>query len=260
MTYYFDNLAASSNGVQPGREHWNWAPYRGGDYITPDGALLDIDRRAQNLHGGGFILPFFLNYANPSEEIMRYYSKKDMLENLYEWKNSLINEEFYNCLQKEKVMKLQLVKYLINVYESERTIYDRKNKYFDMSYVTGLPNPGEKCMWERNRLLKDILVQACNYDALESQVYRGITTSKFNIYETFYDYLLHDYRIFQIPKKIFDEQEGRYVDYSMPEVMIPDSELRLKEEIEAIRKSVPLEKRRVYCRCKEEDEPIEFYY
>ena len=157
-------------------------------------------------------------------------------------------------------MRLHLVRYLINVYKSNKTIYDEDNCKFDMSYVTGLPNPGETCSWERNRLLKDILVQACNYDAVESQVYRGITTSKFNIYETFYDYILHDYTIYQIPKKIYDPKEGRYVDYSQPEWLVPDSELRLKEELEAIRKSVPLEERKQYCRCRLKERPLDFWY
>lgn len=70
----------------------------------------------------------------------------------------------------------------------------------DFSEVTGIPNIEEN-WYGRDVTLKYVLVQACNYDSIESQRYRTITTSKFNIYETFYDYILHDYQIFQIPKK-----------------------------------------------------------
>lgn len=94
------------------------------------------------------------------------------------------------------------------------------------------------------------MVQACNYDAIESQLYRVITTSKFNIYETFYDYILHDYKIFQIPKKVYDESLEKYVDYKQSEFLVSDKELRLKDELESICRCVPLEKRDRYCRSK----------
>lgn len=146
-------------------------------------------------------------------------------------------------------MSLYLVRYLINVYRSSYSVYNNKKKYVDFSYVTGIPN-GTENLYGRDRLLKDILVQACNYDSIESQLYRTITTSKINIYETFYDYILHDYKIYQIPKKIYDEKLEKYVDYVQPEWMISDKEQRLKDELESICKSIPIDERKEYCRSK----------
>ena len=143
-------------------------------------------------------------------------------------------------------MRLSLVRYLINVYRSDYSIWDEINEVVDLSYVVGAPYVEDyNCS-----MLKDVLVQACNYDAVESQLYRTITTSKINIYETFYDYILHDYKIYQIPKNVYDEELQKYVDYSQPEWMISDRELRLKEELDSICRNVPLEERRQYVRNK----------
>lgn len=259
MTYYFEDFVAETHGVKPGREEWFYSSSRYGNYITPAGTFYDADARAFTAHGGGPIIPFVMSYLNPSSETMHWYSKEDMLKNLFDWEKDLSNSDnyFLSCTQKERIIKLNLVRYLINVYKSKHLIYDRYNGKFDMTKVTGLPTVPDY-YYGRNRLLKDILVQACNYDSVESQLYRGITTSKFNIYETFYDYILHDYTIYQIPKKVYDPKEERYIDITRSEFLIPDSELRLKQELDAIRASVPLEERKVYCRCK--TKPNDFWY
>ena len=250
MTYLFDDYVANTNGIQPGLEEWVFSSFRNGGYITPNGSILNVNKKALISHGGGLILPFFLYYANPSEETIELYTKDDMLADLLEWEDLLTNKKIPECSLKEQLMRLRLVRFLINVYKSKYTIFDDDKIIFDMSYTTGLPTDTTNSIWERQRLLKDVLVQVCNYDAIESQLYRGITTSKFNIYETFYDYILYDYTIYQIPKKIYDPKKERYIDYSQSKYLVTDKELRLKEELDAIRKNVPLEERHIYRRCK----------
>ena len=66
-----------------------------------------------------------------------------------------------------------------------------------------------------------------------------ITTSSFKIYETFYNYLLNDFTIYQVPKMIYDGDKKMYVMHKQNEFFIPDNELRLKEEIQSIKKLVP---------------------
>ena len=156
-------------------------------------------------------------------------------------------------------MRLYLVKYLINVYRSKLGVWDRINKIVDFSQVTGITD-AKRNSFGRDRLLKDILVQACNYDAIESQLYRTITTSKFNIYETFYEYILHDYKIYQIPKKVYDEQQERCIDWQQSPFMVSDKELRLKAELEAICTNVPLEERQQYCRSKVKIDRYDFLH
>ena len=77
----------------------------------------------------------------------------------------------------------------------------------------------------------------------EVQSFLWQTLSKINIYERFYNYLLMDFTIQRVPKKIYDPKLERFVDYNRSEFLMPDSELRLKEEIEAIKKHVKIKDR-----------------
>ncbi len=91
------------------------------------------------------------------------------------------------------------------------------------------------------------MIQCLGYHSVE-RVPITIATSSFTIYETFYNYLLQDYTIFQMPKMLFDQKEKKYIQQNPNEFFLQDSELRLKDEIEAIKKLVPLEKRTKYYR------------
>lgn len=241
MTYFYDDYV-EDYGKIPNR-HWPK-----GTYITPDGKLFDVEGYATVAHAGGFVIPFFRHYMHPKREESLFYDKKYYLDNLISWEKSLMTKE-YDVNPKEQQMRLYLVRYLINVYKSSKAIFTWEKEYVDFSKVTGIPNIEENWIG-RDVNLKSILVQACNYDSVESQLYRTITTSKFNIYETFYDYILHDYKIFQIPKKVYNEELEEYIDWEQPEWLISDKELRLKAELESICKEVPLEERKQYCRSK----------
>ena len=242
MTYFYDDCISTKYGKIKGK-HWSE-----GTYITPDGTLFNVDKRAGIAHAGGFVIPFFRHYITPTKEEIRFSSKEEYLNNLIAWEKALTTETFDAPIQEQK-MRLYLVRYLINVYKSNLGIWDRINDLVDFQEVTGITDTSRDG-FGRYRLLKDILVQACNYDSIESQLYRTITTSKFNIYETFYDYILNDYTIHQIRKKVYDEEQEKYIDYQQSPFMISDKELRLKEELESIRKNVPLDERKQYCKSK----------
>ena len=241
MTYPY-NKKVETFGAAQGRL---WPE---GTYITPEGDLFDVHSYSRIAHGGGFVIPFFRRYMHPEKLDVIFYTKEEQLENLLEYEKTFSIEED-NVNIKEQKMRLRLVRYLINVYRSKRTVYDYRNDTIHFEETIGIPNVDQN--WSgRDFLLKDILVQACGYDAVESQLYRTITTSKFNIYETFYDYILHDYKIFQLPKKIYSEKEERYMDWVQPDWYVPEKELRLKSELEAICRTTPLEKRKKYCKMK----------
>lgn len=242
MTHFYDNIV-QEYGPTHSDSSWNK-----GTYIMPDGRIFDIDNYALIAHAGGFVIPFFRNYMHPDEKTIRYYTKEKILENLISWRKALLTKG-YDVHPKEQQMRLALVNYFINVYKSKHAIWNRKERYVDLSKVTGIPNIDEN-WYGRDVTLKSVLVQACNYDAIESARYRTITTSKFNINETFYDYILHEYEIFQIPKKVYDEKLEQYVDWKQNKWLISDKELRLKEELISICKEVPLEKRDQYCKSK----------
>lgn len=105
--------------------------------------------------------------------------------------------------------------------------------------------------WYRKRLMLDwyktVIVQYMHYHLIE-RCERGITTSNVRPYETFYNYLLNDFTIHQIPCMVYDRNQKKYVEYSQNPFLIPDSELRLKEEIVAIKKLVPRKDRVKYYR------------
>lgn len=241
MTHFYDDYV-EMYGKNIGRD---WSE---GTYITPDGKLFDVDSYASVAHAGGFVIPFFRHYMHPDKKDIRFHNKKELLGYLIDCKKSLLKKK-YDVNPKEQQMRFYLVCYLINVYSSSKVVWDSQNEQVDFSKVTGIPNIEEN--WQgRDVTLKSILVQACDYDSVESQLYRTITTSKHNIYETFYDYILHDYKVFQIPKKIYDENLQQYIDWNQSEWFISDKELRLKSELESICNEVPLEKRSQYCRSK----------
>ncbi len=230
---------------------------RDGTYITPSGTLFDVDSYAAVAHAGGFVIPFFQTYMHPDQDEINYYSKEELLSILINWEKSLLTKE-YDVNYQEQQMRLDLVRYFINVYKSNKSIWDERNEYVDFSETTGIPNIEEN-WYGRDVTLKSVLVQFCNYDSVESQLYRSITTSKFNIYETFYDYILHDFKIFQIPKKVYNETSQQYTDYEQSIWLISDKELRLKAELESICKEVPLEERYQYCKNKSKVKNYDFY-
>lgn len=245
MTLYYDDYVEQYGPQDKQKIYW-----AEGTYIMPNGTLFAVDRYASIAHAGGFVIPFFRNYTHISKEEFWYYTKEELLENLLSWKEALLTKK-YDVNPKEQIMRFHLVQYLINIYKSKQLVWDEEKEIVDFSTVTGIPNINIEENWfGRDALLKEILVRACNYDAVESTLYRTITTSKFNMYETFYDYILHDFKIYKVPKLVYDKEEEKYVKYFQPDYMVSDKELRLKAELEAICSSVPLEEREQYCRNK----------
>lgn len=85
---------------------------------------------------------------------------------------------------------------------------------------------------------KNILIQYLGYHSIE-RTKKTISTATLKPYETFYNYILNGFTIYQIPKMIYALEKKKYVQYSLNEFYIPDSELRLKAEIESIKKLTP---------------------
>lgn len=147
---------------------------------------------------------------------------------------SLNKPEFYQSFC--KVRKI----YQKQSDETEEQYHERHERFFEYDYYWYLKN----LMLDR---YKTVIVQYMQYHLVE-RCKKGITTCDSKPYETFYNYLLNDFTIHQIPSMIYDNNRKMYISYIQNPFLVPDSELRLKEEIQAIKKLVPLNERKKYYR------------
>ena len=93
----------------------------------------------------------------------------------------------------------------------------------------------------------DLLVMMFGYSKIETTISRTITTSVDNIYEEFFNYLLMDFNIVQIPKLMYDEKNNDFI-FSFPSLLDIGSNREAKEEISKIKKYVPYEERYLFFR------------
>ena len=76
---------------------------------------------------------------------------------------------------------------------------------------------------------------------------RIITTSYLNIYERFWNYLLMNWSIHQLPRYTYDEKTGIYTKQSeLMDFHVSDREMELKEELEKIKAKTSLDERYIY--------------
>lgn len=94
--------------------------------------------------------------------------------------------------------------------------------------------------------IQDFAVQTLGFDKVETQSSRTITTSKESIYEPFFNYLIMDYSINQIPKIKYNNYKNTFEVINRNEFVEYSSERELEEEIQLIKKYIPYNKRNQY--------------
>ena len=92
----------------------------------------------------------------------------------------------------------------------------------------------------------DLLVQYIGFDKIESAWPRTITTSKQNIYEEYYNYIIFDYNIVQIPKLYFDKDEQKFRWIYPNEQVNLGLNRELEKEAQLVKKYIPYEQRYKY--------------
>lgn len=115
----------------------------------------------------------------------------------------------------------------------------------------GLPNvdmDGKLESLKNISFIQDFAVQTMDFDKVESQLRKTITTSKINIYESFFNYLIMDFDIINIPKIIYREDENRFIQMKHNEFITTSKEKELEEEVKLIKKYVPYNERKKYFR------------
>jgi len=245
-----------------------------GTYIEPNGDLINLaelsqyDRHNADWHSfsctgeetfARYISPPLYRYYNDKKRILESISKKipEIQEKIVYNPNDLLLQQIYR-------IDLHLLEFFMRCYKSRHVkIHGNENgsAFFDLSDVIGLALPFEinkeasssfykwRAVFPYDKTLqKEILVRYCGYDSVEGILPSTIVSSAFNVNDRFYDIQLGgDYHIQQVPKMVWDEEEDRYVERQSG-FFVPDRELRLAGEIEAVKKYVPLSERSQYFR------------
>lgn len=245
----------------------NYLNYNNGVFIDGRDSKIQIINPELTSHDADPIFETFEKWFNP-KDIYAPYNKEEAIKCL---KGNIEYLSQMKDLSFELFLKLKLFQYFLLVYSSDYTKMRENGKdvielfettgyhpltYYveDESHSWRLP---ERLMFREDLLniFKSILVQSCDIDSLEiafSQYQRSLSktilTSKFNPYETFYNYILMDWNVQVIPKKLYNLQTQIFEEYEQNAFFVPDSELRLKDEIQAIKKLVPLNERPKYYR------------
>ena len=257
---------------------------------------------------GGMFDEFITNDVCGLDRIPEYMKKRireKLLENIedFEYKKEIYEGKHekrrldyirskidFKVLTQMAQLEIDLCNLFIKCYNSNQVttttgkMNGRNETYFDLTEVLGLPiifdveyiqysNEGYYKNKTNELLLKEILVSHLGYHSVESNCYKTITTSSWNIYEKFYNYLLMDYSIQQISRFYYDKEKEIYVERPLIEehfynekdeqgniidtksvymnirdYLTSDRELRLKDEIQAIKKLVPINERSKYFR------------
>ena len=254
-------------------------------YITPEGEPLDysypfgLGGHDRNCVTDFFIQYFYHDIYKDYGRIISINDKNEFLigdeykkafrdwcrgELLKKCKSALYGLENGWYITKEELLELRLRNLLINCYQNEdfNKAFGRILKLMDQ-YTFGewfMKTHNLKdmscneldCLYDDYfssmvlSYLKDTLVQYLGYDSVEVQIPRTITTSCININERFYNYKLMDFRIFQIPKMIYDPVDMTYK--TMPIIYQTEKEEILEKEINSIKKLVRRDERYKYFR------------
>lgn len=184
----------------------------------------------------------------------QHSQKEKYLKLLKEAKSSLTEDiklfkkRFSGSFIREQ-MELDIYNFLINCY-SAHTFFDGvgnietcmcEYKYWEQEYKHNKLHDSSHWHFKidysiyKDKILADIfkqvIIQYVGYHSVE-RIPRTITTSESKIYETFWNYLVHNFNIVYLPRMIFDPNKKTHIECPINEFFIPDSELKLKAELQ----------------------------
>lgn len=113
----------------------------------------------------------------------------------------------------------------------------------------GLPNidfDGKLEGLKNRSFIQDFAVQTMDFDKVESQLKKTITTSKININEAFFNYLIMDFDVINLPKIIYHENENSFIQMKHNDFITTSKEKEFEEEVKLIKKYIPYNERRKY--------------
>ena len=166
-----------------------------------------------------------------------YYSR--YIKGVYnDWAMMIINSlkeskyEIYNFIYSLILKSGDLKECLSNLFETfvivKKSDFDNGN-YKNLRY-----------------LANDILIQLIGFDKIETQLSKTITTSKINVCEEFFNYMIMGYDVVQIPKVVFNAENNSFNIIRTNEFTGYSMEREYEEEIKLIKKLVPYSEREKY--------------
>lgn len=234
-------------------------------YLTPKGLIMDY---AYPLgltgHTNNAMTDFFKEYVMPiefthwgNEEEERDFLREEFLDirkslesqleqiKKQDSKTSYATE--WDFLNVDHCLKRAMVNFLVNCYQNESFELGLGKKGWHImtaqEFFDSLPQDSKArdriffddayTLYKNDmlvHLLKSVFVEYLGYHAVE-RVKRTITTSSLHPYEEFYEYIDRGFTIMQISKMIYNPDERRYEEYRQNEFLIPDKELRLRDEL-----------------------------
>lgn len=177
------------------------------------------------------------------------------------FRNAYKNKNFFDTIQRK-----------ISIENPDVVKEKLKYKYRNCSFIDRELESIYRDYLKRELLsyFKDICVQYLGYDSLEKfkpngtaikvpyeyQDYdfdflanpRVITSSYPNINEKYYNYLLMDWSVHRLPKYYYNEKDGLYEKSDFTALYQSETEQKLEQEIQSIKKLVPLKERKKYFR------------
>ena len=140
----------------------------------------------------------------------------------------------------QKVVKELLISFNVYTEFVKKECDDPFNSFCD--------NYAERSYWDAMFMKAsfDMLIQFIGFDKVETQLSKTITTSKSNVYEEFFNLLIMEYNVVQLPRLVFDE-ETQHFRWIYPNEFINSGINReCENEIKLIKKYIPYEKRYLY--------------
>lgn len=195
-------------------------------YFMPNGEPLDLSKNHDGTLGNEYIPINILFW-----KLEKGTSREEVLSLLKEYKKeaekAINNDDAYSLGSKALLPIYDWLYIYLNQYTNFERDFETLRIYFRTCY--------------------DLYVQLFNFDKIE-RLKNTITTSKLNIYETFFNYYLMNFVINTIPKVMFNKETKGLIVLEHSDFIVSGQEREYEEEIQQIKKHVPLNERHRYFR------------
>lgn len=190
----------------------------------------------------------FIGLITPEGKIFKNNIYGHSYSPAYNMLNSFFNYEL-NFPQEQLIEKLNKRKELIKDVSHEDKVFLLVLIDWEINYAKNYYNLDSIFMEKFLKLglsaSADYLVQLLDFDKVE-RLPKTITTSKISINKAFFNYLIMDYNIVQIPKVLPNPTTGDFGYFNSNEYIEFNEEKEYEEEIKLIKQNIPLNKRRMY--------------